>query len=451
MLRSAARLRWFSSCTTLLATLLSASTAAAAGPLALVSNGDDGGPGSFRAAVAAANADPGVRSILFAPGLTVTLGSDVVFTGAQPLAILGNGSEVVGDPAAAPAETWDGGLFVSAGGANLAISRLAFRNSFNNGIAVFVPETRAGRIALTLNDVDVEGARFHGVFFDGQHTTGLNTDDVLHPDCFDPHPVDAPASMSITIKDSTVVGNGTLAGGFDTGTEFEENGETFLTGCPADFDGVRVDDGGPGDIKAFLASSRFEGNLADGVELDDSEEGGVHATIVGITSIGNGDTGTADPDDGFDIDEAGPGDLVALVVDSVVSGNFDEGLDFSEENAGSASATLIGVEASENEDEGFKLDETEDGDLRARVFASAIDGSLSQQGVELVELGAGVFDVAFVDSHVGGNDDEGLLAEQEAPGTGVLKLVRSDFTGNGDPSLDLAGVELVAIRSQLDE
>lgn len=43
-----------------------------------------------------------------------------------------------------------------------------------------------------------------------------------------------------------------------------------------------------------------------------------------------------------------------------------------------------------------------------------------------------------------------LASEQVEPGTGQLTLIRSDLTDNGDPSLDLEGIELRNIGSLLD-
>lgn len=430
--------------------LIAAPSAHAADAVRLVTSGDDAGPGSFRAAIEEANADPSVRRIVFRPGLTVTLLSDVVYTGAQTLSIHGNGSEVIGDPAAPPADTWDGGLFQATGGGDLRISNLAFRQSFNNGIGVFVPAEQSGTVSVSLKDVTIERSRFHGLFFDGQSSSGFNTDGVIHPDCTDPFPFDSDASLSLSVQRSEVSDNGTLVGGFDTGTEFEVDGETFLTGCPADFDGVRVDDGDAGSIHAVISRSRVEGNLADGIEYDETGEGGVSAVITHTDVAGNGNTGTDDLDDGFDIDEAGDGNLRVLVVHSSFTDNFDEGLDFDEDDAGAVLATFVHVEASRNEDEGFKIDETGPGDLRSFVIASTINNSLSQQGIDLTEEDAGDYDVLLVRTEVTGNDDEGLASEQVEPGTGQLTLIRSDLTDNGDPSLDLEGIELRNIGSLLD-
>jgi hypothetical protein len=79
---------------------------------ATVKNGDDDGPGSFRAAIEAANGDPRVPRIRFARGLSVQITSDsMVYTGSQDLTLDGRGSEVVA--------AGDFDLFVSNGGVDL--------------------------------------------------------------------------------------------------------------------------------------------------------------------------------------------------------------------------------------------------------------------------------------------------------------------------------------------
>ena len=431
-------------------TLAAAPALARRGASVRVTNGEDAGPGSFRAAVEAANADSRVRLIRFRRHLEVVLDSDVVYTGRQPLTIDGRGSALVGDPGADPAETWDGGLFVSSGGADLTIRSLAFLDSFNNGIGIFVPEDAGGTIGLHLDDVRVDGSRFHGVFFDGQTTTGFNTDDVIHPDCVDPHPFDSPASLRLFVKRSEITGNGTLAGGFNTGEPFEDEGETFLTGCPADFDGIRVDDGGAGSIDAWISDTLVEGNLADGIETDESGAGDVVAFLFHSTVAGNGETGTDDLDDGFDIDEAGEGDLRAWVVKTDVVDNRDEGLDFDEAGPGSAVVTLVRVDASRNEDQGFKLDEEGAGNLRARVFRSQVNDSISQDGIELTEEDEGGLEGLLVATDVMGNADAGVKAEQVEPGAGRLRIVGGDLTGNTDGSLDLEGVVEQVVGAAID-
>ncbi len=416
----------------------------------IVSSDADSGRGSFRAAVEAANHRSSISLILFLPGVDATLESDVEYTGSQLLVIAGFVAIVRGAETATPAETWDGGLIKATGGGDLKISSLSLLNSFNNGIGVFVPADATGTQSLTLHRVTIRGARFHGVFFDGQLSTGFNTDDVLHPECEDPYPFDSDASHFLTIGQSTISGNGTLAGGFQTGPEFVVDGVTFLKGCPADFDGVRVDDGGLGDITALVSYSHVDDNLADGIEYDESEDGSVKALMFGSSVSRNGETGTDDLDDGFDIDEAGEGDLEVLVVNSEFLDNRDEGLDFDEDDGGSVDVALYGVVSSRNEDEGFKIDETGDGDLVALVQDSVINESLSQQGIDLTEEDEGDYSVQIIDSAVKFNDDEGVASEQVAPGTGLLTIIDSDLTENGDPSLDLTGVTADITNSDID-
>lgn len=418
---------------------------------AFVDNTLNDGTGSFRAAVAAANANPDIRRIVFARNLDIALDADVVYTGNQSLTVLGNGSALIGSPDAVPAETWDGGLFVSSGGANLSIQDLDFIDSFNNGLAVFVPSERSGTISLTLSKVSVDAARFHGVFFDGQSTTGFNTDDVIHPDCVDPYPVDSPASMRISVRRASITNNGTLAGGFNTGTPFEIEGETFLTGCPADFDGIRVDDGGDGGIYGSVFTSVVNGNLADGIEFDDTGAGSVDIYVSRTEINDNGETGTDDLDDGLDLDEAGPGDLRAFVLYSELRGNRDEGLDFDEAGEGSAQVFLHRVNASLNEDEGFKVDEEDAGDLVVTVLRSSINDSLSQDGADFTETGDGSFKGFFLHTEIRGNDNDAINAAQEDAGAGTLKTFGGDFTGNGNPSLDLDGIDATVIGTRVDE
>ena len=421
------------------------------GGVRFVSHDGNEGPGSFRAAIDAANDDDDVRAIFFRRGLSVDLETPVVYSGDQSLSIYGNGSELVGDPAATPAPTWDAGLLASTGGANLTVFGLDFIDSFNNGLGVFVPGDRTGTIRLILRDVKVSGARFHGVFFDGQITTGFNTDDVIHPDCEDPYPVNSDAKMVLIANGIEILDNGTLAGGFNTGEPFEVEGETFLTGCPADFDGVRADNGGVNGIQASITRATVDGNLADGIELDDFGDGGVSLFMAHSQVNGNGETGTDDLDDGVDIDEADGGDLVAYLVDVSIEGNRDEGIDFDEAGDGDAIVVLYDVTSNANEDEGFKVDEEDDGNLLAKVFDSEINDSLSQDGVQLEEQDAGDLDALFVRTDINGNDNDAIDAEQDDDGVGTLKAFDSDFTGNGNPSLDLSGVDETLVNTLIDE
>ncbi|MDJ0789427.1 MAG: hypothetical protein QNK05_21690 [Myxococcota bacterium] len=437
--------------------LLVALPTLASARIARVTQEGDSGSGSFRAAVEAANGDSRIRTIVFRRGLSVELLSEVVYTGEQSLRIEGRGSEIAADPAAPLAALPDAGLFASRSAADLVIRRLSFLNSFNNGVGVFIPESATGVVHVTLDRVVIDGAQFHGLFVDGQSFDGFNTDDVPHPFCEDPWPFDSAAGIAIDVRRSQILNNGALGPDFDTGEPIVFDGEPALTGCPADFDGIRADDGGLGSIFATVIDTDVIGNLADGIEYDELAEGSVWATTIDSVIAENGETGTDDLDDGFDIDEDGPGDLIASFFDVVASDNRDEGLDLDEAGEGSVFVSVVGSEANTNEDEGIKVDEEDEGNLSVSITRTEVNGSLSQQGIDLTEEGAGRFSGLFLGIEVTGNDDEGVAAAQEDEGTGVLFVIGSDLTGNGEPpaspepSFDLEGIDLFSFGSQIDE
>ena len=126
-----------------LVAIVATGTAMAAGgnPNALVTNSNDSGPGSFRAAIDKANADPGVRKIVFRIGLApIQLVDPVAYTRGQSLEVLGNGAVLDGgllDPADAEA-------FLVTGGGNLSISLLTIRNAPQQGLTYQVPVAATG-------------------------------------------------------------------------------------------------------------------------------------------------------------------------------------------------------------------------------------------------------------------------------------------------------------------
>ena len=375
-------------------------------------------------------------------GVDIELTESVDYRGTQDLRIAGSGNIISGaggDPAANT--TWNSGLVVSHSAAALTISRLHLVDSFNNGVAVFVPADASQTVRVQLVGSTIEGAKFHGLFVDGQSSSGYNTDDVPHLACTDPHAVDSDASLDVRIRLSSIVGNGTLAGGYD---------DSVASGCPRDFDGVRVDEGGRGDLRARLQHSEFRNNLADGVELDETGDGGVAAQVEGSSFDANGESGeTADGltdlDDGFDIDEAGAGSVTARVVRSTASDNRDEGFDFDEAGGGGVDATFHLIIANANEDEGVKIDEEDEGSLRWRMSSSSTSGSLSQDGVDLTEAGAGDFSGRVEASIISGNDGAGINAAQEDDGTGRLRVVASDLSANAGASIDVDGISVETV------
>jgi len=446
-------------CLAPLAALLLAATASA--KTAVVVNGDDDGPGSFRDAIEFANEDGKVRRVIFLRRVTVDLESTVVYSGSQHLRIYGRGSTLDGDGG-------DFDLFESDGGARLSVQSLDFEDSGQRGLVVTIPSWKTGKVRVRLRDVIIAD----------------NLDFGLHVD-----DKDSAAGVDLTMEFCTVADNGAQdvpGGAFD------------------DKDGIRVDERLGGDLCSTIVFSEFVGNLYDGCELDESGSGHVFADAWFCNFDANGfgslpdEEGETDPEDGYDIDEAGSGRIDLFVFDCTASDNDDEGFDFDEENGGDIRATMIFCEANGNADEGIKFTESEDdagsgagnvagrflfvevednggdgikleefgdGDLRATLirvesdgnddgleFEEAGDGDLvvdlrrcdvennEDDGVVFEESDAGDLDADVRKTDIEDNDDTGLGAEQEAPGTGTLRLVDVTLTGNGDNVPDTDGV-----------
>ena len=94
--------------------------------------------GSFPWAVAQANGDPSIDTIVFAAGLDIELTEAVTYIGTQDLAIDGNGSTLRG---AGTTPTRGTAACSSPSATPAWISELSFVDSFNNGLAV-----SAGRV-----------------------------------------------------------------------------------------------------------------------------------------------------------------------------------------------------------------------------------------------------------------------------------------------------------------
>jgi hypothetical protein len=304
-----------------------------------------------------------------------------------------------------------------------------------------------------LDNVSVSQSQFFGVIVDGQSTTGFNTDDIIHHNCSDPWPYNFGANITVVVLDSEIVQNGRLDGGYDL---------SLATGCPQDFDGLRVDQGDnesfDGNLEAYLVYSHFDHNLADGAELDEKGDGSVYAAVMGSTFNHNGDTVeilcTAeavaiqeemededtweegdliqDLDDGFDIDEEDGGHMAAMVADTDVVGNNDEGLDFDEAGDGDIYVEVDNVKGIRNEDEALKASEEDGGDVMVLIVDSTFKQG-GDDGTQLEEEGDGSIDVDVFDSRITHNAKTGIKVEQaDASLPGSLDIVNTDLRRNDE-------------------
>lgn len=352
-----------------------------------VTNNADSGPGSFRAAIGIANANAGVTSIQFRAGIgEVVLSDSVIYTGGQPLTIDGRDAAISGSTTAGTPATFD--LFVSENSDDLTLRRLAFRNG-RNGIVVLPPlDDDIGELSVSLFAVTVEdNAEF-----------GLWIDDGTEPTA---------AGVNLVVMWSRFAGNG-------------------LTGN--DLDGIRVDEGGEGDVTASVHGSVFVGNGADGLEFEEGGPGDVVATVHHSRFDGNGVRVLEEGDDGLDADEGGEGSIWLRVVRSTFNGNTDDGIGADEKDDGDLRLSLTLVDASGNVDKGLSIDEsTEDGDvgtgdLEVKLVRVRAEGN-EDSGAQLEEGGSeGDFSAQMVRSVFTGNGDDDLVVVQADPGTGVLHL-----------------------------
>ena len=362
-----------------------------------VTSGADDGPGTLRAALERASTDPTVGAIRVAPNIrTIRLDGSLVYSGPQDLRI--DGGAVV-----RPVDGAEGDfdLLAATGGGGLTLSRLTFRGG-SDGVVVTLPAGATGTVDVTLRNVSVVDNDLFGLHVDDK-ANGSN------------------ATVRLTVLNSRVVGNGEGA---------------------SDKDGIRVDEGGAGDIVATIINSRLNDNGAEGVELDEEGAGGVRLSASASTFNDNGFLDPEDFDDGIDVDEADAGDVHVSLFASQVNGNFDEGVDLNESGEGSLRLAAFALRANDNTDEGIALEELDVGNLLATLTATetrdnGADGVLAEEG------GAGDLRVSVLASRVTGNDGFGVRVVQEEPGTGILILHATRGTENAEGPSSAEGARIV--------
>ena len=128
-----------------------------------------------------------------------------------------------------------------------------------------------------------------------------------------PNPNGSDATVEVTVLGSRFIGNGNTEGV-----------------SVSDNDGLRVNEGGLGDLKLTVRLCVFEENGADGIEADERGDGDALVDMLLTQLRANGPFDEDDLDDGFDIDEWNNGDVVVSVVSSSANDNHEEGFDFND-------------------------------------------------------------------------------------------------------------------------
>jgi hypothetical protein len=379
--------------------------AAAPGAKVLVSNSNDAGPGSFRDAIAKANANSAITRILFLGSVsTIALQSTVSFTGSQDLSIDGNASTLDAASAGGPA-------FGATGGGDLTVTNLTVRNAPAEGIAVDVPAGALGTIRVSLFKVSILDNAGHGVLVDDQ-------DDPATP-ALDG---DSAASVDVSVVNSRFAGNGYSV---------------------SDRDGLRVNEGGIGDLNITIVHSESEDNAADGIEADERGVGDVYVLMFGSHVTGNGRFDPADLDDGFDIDESDAGSIFGIVFHSSANNNYEEGFDFNENHAGDLRVDMFFVEANGNREEGIDYEEDDDfaggGDLVTTMFGVTANGNGADggdAGLKIREKGEGNLDTTLHNVETSNNLIGGISIREDAAGSLVSLITRARSLENGGHGID---------------
>jgi hypothetical protein len=452
--------------TTALAALIAGGLAAAPAMAApfLVTSAADNGPGTLRAALEAASNSGEAATIVVATAADIELASFLNYWGTEPVEIIGSGQTI--------STREDVTLLTISQGADVTIMNLTFEGpggwdienrsdlgaTAGKGIFVDLRDDQTGTVNVELVNVTVTGTAGHGIHV---------SDCTLADECGGGSGGagdGSPASIMLSLTDVAVID--TAYGRFDAdGVRVDERGEggiafiaTGSTFSGVGADGVELDEGQAGDVIATVSLSQFtdnggycdpdllaafmpsepEGEFEQGAMMEDaipgvitgSPDDGCFERAVDLYDDGSVEEYefAIDVDDGFDIDEAGPGSMVITVTGSVMDGNLDEGFDFDEEDAGDITATYVDTTASGNTDDAYKHSEEGEGGVFGLVSnATATDNG----GVGFVfeEEDGGDVTVTMLDSATSGNDggELGLEVVQEDEGTGTLLVAASDI------------------------
>jgi hypothetical protein len=451
------------------------SVAQAETPFFVISS-TDAGEGSLRAALAQAARSGAASRVVIAVESDITIETGLVYEGTDPLEIIGTGQTV--------STGADVTLLTASMGADLTVSGLTFAGpggfdinkradmdgSAGKGIFIDVRDDQTGTVSLTLTDVTVRGVANHGI-----HVSDCS----LADDCGGGGSGEgegSDASIVVSLHNVTVddAGNGKF-----------------------DADGLRIDERAAGSIHARIVDSTFVGVGADGVELDEAQDGDVIVTAINTVWNENGiyclpelleaflpqedegefdagemaadaipgpvtgssddgcferevdlyDDGSVeayefaiDVDDGFDIDESDNGSLRVVMIGGEITGNLDEGGDFDEAGAGDIDLTILGTVASGNADDGFKNSEEDDGSVIALILrAGSTDNG--GKGIVLEEEGNGNVMAEIMGTMTSNNDDSddtGLEVVQDDDGMGMLSVMGSEIADG----IDAEGVDV---------
>lgn len=379
------------------------------GNTVIVTHGYASGKGSFRDAILRANADANIQRIEIKPAnLTVRLDESVAYTGAQALTIIGKRSTI-------DASALAGSALIANGGADLTIEDLTIQDAGGEGLEVQIPTTATGTITVVLRHVTALRNAGHGVLINDQEQTDT-TDGVQ------PNGSGSAAALVVQVEN----------------VRFAENGYSV-----SDRDGLRINEGGAGDLTFTAINARSEDNAADGIELDERGNGSIFVDVRDTQILRNGKFDPEDLDDGFDIDEYDAGSIVGSMVRTSANDNYEEGLDFNENNAGDLRVDLSNVEASRNREEGIDYEEDDDfaggGDLVTTMVDIIADGNGADggdAGLKIREKGDGNLEADVTRVRTSANVIGGISIREDATGSLRSTITAATAQGNTGNGID---------------
>jgi hypothetical protein len=301
------------------------------------------------------------------------------------------------------------------GGGDLAVSALTVRRAPAEGIDIQVPATATGTQHLRLTGAVIADNAGHGVLVNDH-------EDPSAQDGVQPNPNGSAAALEVTVIASSFLRNGFSV---------------------SDRDGLRVNEGGDGDLKITLRLVAADGNAADGVEVDERGAGDVRVDVLGSRFADNGAFDPSDLDDGFDIDEYDDGSILGLVALTSASDNHEEGFDFNENNAGDLRVNLWLVDVSRNREEGIDYEEDDDfaggGDLVStmvgvRANGNGVDGG--DAGLKIREKGTGELGVVVHSVETSENLVGGISIREDAIGSLAATITGVTSIGNAGHGID---------------
>lgn len=394
----------------------------------------DTGPGSLREGLEQASADPTISSIIFKPRLgQITLESPLLYEGPQRLQIDGRGATIGSDVDIGqglensqenrPTDPFD--LLVSRGGASLTLQRLSFTGGAR-AIYVPVPEDASEAIQITLRQVTVRDAALAGLLIDDRLDSLDDGDGLAEGNDNSQGSVsdgaDSDASIAVTLDRA----------------HFNDIGSEELSS-----DGVRVEEGGIGDVSIRMIRSTISGATGHGARIEESGDGSVRVQAIRAVFAQNGDSANDDAGDGLHVAESGSGDLWAGFVDVAWTGNQDDGIEIAESDLGDARVQFAKSRATGNGGTGLSIHEYDAG----RLWVSNVQGFIAdngEDGVLIDEAGDGQLTVSMKRPRSMNNQGHGVNLKQADPGSeaAIANLRHPKLNGNRKGEVDALGIKV---------